>query len=428
LATPLIPSGVPEPRPAEPAAKARRLVERAKAQVLARPNRAALFGAGAALVSLVLMFAQHHAGLGRGAGIDYQVYRWAVRTWLDGGDLTAGAPLTSAERVLPWVYPPFALVPLAVPALLPFTAGLWLLYLADLAALGGVLFLVARRVWPDCGRAGARAVALWALAGALWLEPVYASFGLGQVNILLMALVAVDCLVEQPRWPRGLLVGLAAAIKLTPLAFLLLFVVRRQHRAALVALGTAVAGTAVGFVISRASSVDYWFGRGPAAGVSGSAFHTNQSIMGELARLQLPPVPRYAVWLVLAVLLVLVTAQIVGRAPLSAAVPANGLLALLISPTSWSDHWVWVAPGVLVAAAAALRGRSRGWAVSAVVLVVVALNATFRMLPAGGHWNALQHLVGNSYLLTGIAMLLLLARDARRGGTGSGAAEPILRH
>ena len=51
LATPLIPSGVPEPRPAEPAAKARRLVERAKAQVLARPNRAALFGAGAALVS-----------------------------------------------------------------------------------------------------------------------------------------------------------------------------------------------------------------------------------------------------------------------------------------------------------------------------------------------------------------------------------------
>ena len=152
MATPLIPSGVPEPRPAEPAAKARRLVERAKAQVLARPNRAALFGAGAALVSLVLMFAQHHAGLGRGAGIDYQVYRWAVRTWLDGGDLTAGAPLTSAERVLPWVYPPFALVPLAVPALLPFTAGLWLLYLADLAALGGVLFLVARRVWPDCGR------------------------------------------------------------------------------------------------------------------------------------------------------------------------------------------------------------------------------------------------------------------------------------
>lgn len=422
MAAPLIPSDVPEhPRPTDLTAKALRLVERARVLVLEQPNKVAAFGAGAVVVAMALMFLQHHAGLGRSAGIDYQVYRWAVRTWLDGGDLTAGAPLTSADRRLPWVYPPFALVPLSVPAVLPFLAGLWLLYLADLAVLGGVLYLVARRAWPVAGRRGARAVALVALAGALSLEPVYASFGLGQVNILLMGLVVADCLTEHPRWPRGLLVGLAAAIKLTPLAFLLFFLARRDFRAAAVAAGTAVAGTAFGFLVSRSASVDYWFGRGPAAGVSGSAFHTNQSMMGELARLGLPPLPRFAVWLILAVVLTWITAHIVRNTGIAIAVAVNGLLALLVSPTSWSDHWVWVAPGLLAVAATALRRRSRGWAVCVAVLGLAAFSATFRLLPADGDWNPVQHLIGNSYLFPGIAMILLLARDARR------RAEPVLR-
>lgn len=46
-------------------------------------------------------------------------------------------------------------------------------------------------------------------------------------------LVAADCLTCQPRWPRGLLVGIAAAIKLTPAAFVLFFLLRRDYRAAL---------------------------------------------------------------------------------------------------------------------------------------------------------------------------------------------------
>ena len=72
------------------------------------------------------------------------------------------------------------------------------------------------------------------------LEPVLQTFEFGQINLLLMALVAVDCLVDRPRWPRGMLIGIAAAIKLTPAVFLLYFLLRRDYRAALVDGGRPV--------------------------------------------------------------------------------------------------------------------------------------------------------------------------------------------
>lgn len=426
MATPLHPdlsgtSGPPEETGfrsalASYAATAQRWTELLRARVLARPRSVIAAGAVALVISTVAMFLMRRAGLGHNAGIDYQVYRWAVHTWLSGGDITVGGPMTSADRILPWVYPPFALLPLSVPALLPFVLGLWLIYLTDLAAIGLVLYLVARRMWPLAGRESALAVAALALPGTLLLEPVYASFGLGQINILLMALVAVDCLTESPRWPRGLLVGLAAAIKLTPAAFLLFFLVRKDYRAAAVAAVTAAAGTCFGFVLNRSASMDYWFGSGPAAGVSGSAFHTNQSVMGGLARLDLPTLTQYSLWALFALVLTLATVRVLRSAEVGPALLGTALLALLISPTSWSDHWVWVAPGLLVVAGTALRRRSTGWLAAGAVITVAAFAATFRMLPARGDWNAVQHVIGDSYLLIGIAMLLLLSRYAARPG------------
>src|SRR5690606_21873080 len=106
----------------------------------------------------------------------------------------------------------------------------------------------------------------------------------GQVNIWLMALVALDCLSRAPRWPRGLLVGLAAAIKLTPAGFLLFFLVRKDFRAAAVAVATLLSTVVVGFVIAPAASVHYWTTTMfTASGLSASAFATNQTIAGELS-------------------------------------------------------------------------------------------------------------------------------------------------
>lgn len=377
------------------------------------------------IASFALLVLMRRAGLDQGSGIDYQVYRWAVHTWLTGGDIMNTAPTVSIGRVLPWVYPPFALLPLLPFALLPFVAGLVALYVVGLLAIGAALYLVTRHLWPVVGKRGAFAVAMALLPWTLFLEPVYASFGLGQINIALMGLVIVDCLARNPRWPRGLLIGIAAAIKLTPAAFLLFFLFRKDFRAVVTAVATAALGTLVGFALNYQAAVEYWFGKGPAHGVSGSAFHTNQSIMGGLARLELPAVAQNGLWLAISLACVAVVAFAIRRSEPTLAVTANGLLALLVSPTSWSDHWVWCAPGLLVLLAYAARLRSPGWLVVAGVTLVTVLLASFRMLPTGPPWTPLQHLFGNPYLLLGLVLLALLGRFARNRPLVAAPEEPF---
>ena len=71
-----------------------------------------------------------------------------------------------------------------------------------------------------------------------------------QINALLMALVAFDCLRRAPRWPRGILVGIAAAVKLTPAVFLLFFLLRRDLRSAARAGLSFAACTGAGFALA----------------------------------------------------------------------------------------------------------------------------------------------------------------------------------
>ncbi|MGW1679454.1 glycosyltransferase family 87 protein [Saccharopolyspora sp. NPDC002376] len=376
------------------------------------------------VVSFVLLLVMRRAGLDHNSAIDYQVYRWAVHTWLSGGDIMNSAPTVSIGRVLPWVYPPFALIPLLPFALLPFVAGLAALYVVDMLAIGAALYLVTRHLWPAVERRGAFAVAIAVLPWTLFLEPVYASFGLGQINIALMGLVIVDCLTPNPRWPRGLLIGIAAAIKLTPAAFLLFLLFRKEFRAAVTAVVTAAFGTLVGFALNYQASVEYWFGKGPAHGVSGSAFHTNQSIMGGLARLELAPSVQNGLWLLLSLACAAVVAYAVRRTEPALAVVANGLLALLVSPTSWSDHWVWCAPALLVMLGYSVRLRSVGWFAITVLSSVTVLAAVFKSLPAGPPWTPLEHFFGNPYLLLGLLLLALLGLFVRNRTIASAPEDP----
>lgn len=76
------------------------------------------------------------------------------------------------------------------------------------------------------------------------LGPWRDTFVFGQINIILMGLILADFALHgksragQIRWPAGLLIGVAAGIKLTPLAFGLYFLVRRDFKA----LGWMAAG------------------------------------------------------------------------------------------------------------------------------------------------------------------------------------------
>jgi alpha-1,2-mannosyltransferase len=324
-----------------------------------------------------------------GALTDLKVYRAGGLSWLHGTPLyTRDFPFW-----LPFTYPPVAAVLFGVLAVLPFVASAVLLTGAGLTGLRATTRVVA-------GPAASAA----ALVGAVALEPIRTTLLFGQVNLVLMALVALDCLLPVTRWPRGLLVGLAAAVKLTPAVFVLFFLARRRPQPAVTAVVAFAAVTGAGMLFAPADSLRYWHTTifDPDR-IGGAAFVTNQSLRGVLTRLGAPA----GCWVVLA-LAVLVLAWLGAR---RATEPAVALLVvaaagLLVSPVSWSHHWVWIAPALAHFAIHAYRNWG-AFAVFAVVTVVFTVG--HRFLP-GGHdrelaWQWWQHVLGSSYALVAVAFL-----------------------
>ena len=114
-----------------------------------------------------------------------------------------------------------------------------------------------------------------------------------------MTLVIADCVPRKTPWPRGLLLGIAIALKLTPAVFLLYFLLRRDTRALLTSVASAIAATAIGFVVAPRDSWQYWTETVHDTDRIGTATYlTNQNIAGILARLGIGETPRFVIWLV----------------------------------------------------------------------------------------------------------------------------------
>ncbi|MCO1657790.1 DUF2029 domain-containing protein [Pseudonocardia sp. S2-4] len=425
-----------------PAARSR--AERYALALLRRPRRVLLVAVP--LLALALAGVVVHTG---GRHIDLEVYRFGVQAWLAGGDLYGPLPETSGHIALPFIYPPFAAVLMVPLAVVPWTAS-WVALLAlSTAALGATLYVVARRLWPGGGPGGALSVASLALPlcllvepgraidferpiegiqrATLSLEPIMQTIEFGQVNLLLMALVAADCLVARPRWRRGLLVGLAAAIKLTPAAFVLYFLVRRDYRAAVTAAVTGVVATVVGFVVAPGQSWTFWLDN-PTGGVSGSPFFTNQTFEAVLVRAGVDGLPLTAGWLLLSAALLAVALPVIRRADAPLALMATAGVALLVSPTSWSHHWVWIAPALLVMAATAWQRRSAVWAAATVLTAAVFVLAPHQWLPRAGSveltWSTTDQVLGSTYVWFTVLLFVLVRVGLPAGRADDPAAGP----
>jgi alpha-1,2-mannosyltransferase len=221
-----------------------------------RPARVALVAANLASVAFFLLSYTPHGVRFGPYRIDLDVYRIGGHVWLSGGGLYGRLPATTYGARLPFTYPPIAAVLLSPLSLVPMAVAGTVLTLATVALAGVVLRAFLGGL---AGPAGRSCWALaWLLPPALFLEPVRNTLLYGQVNVVLMALVTLDCLPGTTRWPRGALVGLAAAVKLTPAAFVLFFLVRRDYRAAGVAALSFVAATSAGFALAWPDSVQYW--------------------------------------------------------------------------------------------------------------------------------------------------------------------------
>jgi alpha-1,2-mannosyltransferase len=259
-------------------------------------------------------------------------------------------------------------------------------------------------------------------AVALSLEPVLRNTVLGQVNLVLAALIMVDIFLLPDRY-RGVLIGLVAGIKLTPAIFALYFLVKRDWASFFRAVAAGVVTVIVGWVAAPASSVDYWLGGLDKVSRFGDIVLTpaNQSLRGVIVRMMGTPDPPQVVVMAaagVAVLLALLAARRQVQAGRDlAAVLALATGALLASPVSWTHHWVWVLPALV------LLASMQNWFAVGLTVVVFYIAPMWVLSTGGGAelrygWG--EVLVGATYVLMGLAFLAWLLwsdrQPARRGG------------
>src|SRR5258707_387292 len=201
---------------------------------------------GAALAVYIVYAATHPVPKGVGPG-DLRVYR-------DGGLIVRHLPPYRPHRAsplydwpgfesLPFTYPPFAAMVFTVLTLVSF----WTLWQIS---IGVSIAALLATIWMTFGGLGyrrglARLGATLLLAAPLfWTEPVQRTLFVGQVELVLMALIIWDQCQPDRRWWKGAGIGIAAGIKLVPGIFILYLL--RARRAA---VRWAAAGLAAGIIL-----------------------------------------------------------------------------------------------------------------------------------------------------------------------------------
>jgi alpha-1,2-mannosyltransferase len=227
--------------------------------------------------------------------------------------------------------------------------------LATAVLLGRLLAPVARR--QGWSRWFALALALCLVAA---FEPMRETVDFGQVNMLLLIVVAADVIWLLSRKSRfaGIGIGLATAVKLTPGIFILYLLVTRRWRAAAVASGTAAAATLTAAAVAPNASREFWTeALWDTNRVGALGFISNQSLRGVVARShRLSELgsghAASLIWLLMVVVVLTIWAYRVRAAARAgdeiAGLALTGVTGCLISPVTWIHHLVWLIPALVL--------------------------------------------------------------------------------
>jgi alpha-1,2-mannosyltransferase len=401
-------------------------------------RRYAWFALAASCAAYLLISLAHHQAFhpwGRLRFFDLRVYRGAARLVLNGRSVYGGPIWHWA----PFTYPPFAAVVFTPLALLPLAVDEVLVTIFGVVDMFAVLALALRL--PMAGGEEAPRAPHWrsvlvpvAVAAALWLEPVTATLGYGQINLLIALLVVGDLSRRDAAKSKGALIGLAAGLKLTPLIFVPYLFFSRRRRPAIVALGTFVSTVAVGYAALPDDTQRFWGGGMflDSGRVGGCCVPANQSLRGAILRLD----PSFGYGGLLGV------AVVVGIVGLFLAVLASrrgdeamgfslcAITGLLVSPVSWTHHWTIAVPALLLLGLRVYRNRSKAGtiAVGATLLVGYSYLPKLMEKPAFSRGLAVpagRTIASTSYVLIGLAALgLASVRETRLRVAGLPAGRP----
>jgi alpha-1,2-mannosyltransferase len=305
------------------------------------PRAASLSYAAAAAAAMAAV--AYLAVWARRYGLDLRVYRDAVLCWRAGRDPYLGIFTRSH---LTFTYPPFALLALSPLTWMPLPVALCLLWAASIAGAAGSVVLVVRdrgitvtpRIW--CG-----AVA-WSCLCVIALEPVRSALDYGQIELLLMTAVIADLLLVRSRY-RGVLTGIAAAVKLTPLVFLVVLAVSRDVKSLLRAGLSFAACGGLSWLLWPHLSRAFWLHDMVRPARAGPVtYGGNQSWYAILHRPPFPASGLAGAWLLLSLMTLAVSAfvawHLVSAGQRALAILPVAMAGLLVSPISWNHHWVWL--------------------------------------------------------------------------------------
>jgi alpha-1,2-mannosyltransferase len=343
--------------------------------------------------------------------VDFDVYLMGARHLFTGHLYTSY--LASPRE--PFTYPPISALLFVPFTAVPRAAAQAIWAALSVILLTGFLYCSLMAVRPRWQRSDLLLGSLVLTFPAMVLNPLQMTFGFGQINILLALLVLADLTttltLKNYSIPRGIMTGIAAALKLTPLIFVPLLFATKQIRSGCIALITFSVCGIVMLIVAPSEALSYWTRYAfDAHRVGGEIYISNQSLRSTIYRFSHGHVSEG--------LLVLVVLS-VGIVGLSTAVwayrsssPLLGILlcaatGLLVSPITWAHHLVWVVPVILWLALAHDRPAfGRIWA--AVVAAWFWYGPIWRIPHGSGvelHDTFTQLLVGNSYTLS---MLLFL--------------------
>ena len=380
------------------------------------------------VVAYAILFAWHRHE------VDIDVY-------LMGGSHLFGGHLYDVQDPnthLSFTYPPFAallFVPLSV---FPEQLAELLLGAVNVVALAALVAVSLRAVRPSMDRTQLCCWTLILMAPALALDPVRLTFSFGQVNIILAVLILADLTgvvrVGSKTVPRGVLTGVAAAVKLIPLIFVPFLFLVRQFRAMWVTAATfVVCGLGLAVLAPHTSWLFWTKYVSDADRVGGTVYISNQSLRAVIIRLHHAPVPNS---------LISLAAVVFGLAGLGLALwayrassPLLGILVcattgMVVSPVTWAHHMVWVIPILLWLVLA--EDRPTGgwiWAIGAWLLF---WKAPIWSVPYEKgrelHEHGWQLLAGNSFFLAMLVFLIGVAAMLafRHPGGWRGQGEPVV--
>jgi len=333
---------------------------------------------------------------------DLNIYLWGGRA------VRHGLRLYSVKPDHNWfTYPPFSaslFTPLdAIPQVL--VQLLW--GLGTIAAIAWCSLICLRLAGYRPSRTEVAAVTV----AGVTLEPVYHTLFLGQINVFLMTLVLWDIWRAARGRPAGVGTGLAAAIKLVPAIFIGLFLFTRRIRDTVTAVVTMAACIGIGFLVDPAGSKLYWNRLAYDTSRVNVPYISNQSVYSTFVRI-MGGSSHVGVWvqviaLILGLFGLVMAATLARRGDWLAAAAVTGATGLLVSPISWTHHWVWILPGLIVL----LRG-GRAARIGAGVAYVLFVLAPMWWTPLTGTqgtgqfgWHGLLTPIANCFMIAGVVFL-----------------------